>query len=79
MDSQHDLQRHRDIFTNLEVNPPAGWDSLVGQLVRLTGAEMAIVAITSITLYEKSMSEPVLIGAIGAITLLGIVRTFRRT
>ena len=79
---EHDLQKHRDKFQDLVVRQPAGWGAVVGQLARLKGAELAMMSIASIaavTLYRTTnIPSPILLAAIGAITVLGIVRTFRR-
>lgn len=76
MDPQKDLQRSLEKYTDLDVHESARWPALVTSLLaRLKRPNLAIVAVVAIA--YKSLPTPIMLAAIGAITLLGVVGGLR--
>jgi hypothetical protein len=76
VDPQKDLERFLDKYADLDVHESARWPALVASLLaRLKRPNLAIVALVAVV--YKSLPTPIMLAAIGAITLLGAVGGLR--
>jgi hypothetical protein len=75
VDPQEDFEQFLDKYADLDVYESAGWPAVVRHLARFKRPNLAIVAVVAVV--YKSLPTPIMLAAIGAITLLGAVGGLR--
>jgi hypothetical protein len=72
VDSQEDFERFLDKYADLDVHESACWPAAVVRcLARFKRPNLAIAALVAVV--YKGLPMPIMLAAIGAITLLGLV------